>query len=1021
MTKLGLKILRLSSRGLLDRGEAADVGRGRGRQRRKKLLLGASSVVLLGLPLGWATPAIAGCSNATPASGTVVICDANAPNPDTQGVQAQAGSTNVTVTVDPGAGITHGFNGVVVYNQSTATNNGTIDITSPTGTAIQGMGLLGFGNNNVLTNNGTITSASQTNIAGGILVLGDNNLITNSAAGTMTTIGPDADGVRVDGSGNTVINDGTIVTTGNGNGLGGTTPVGITVFHGNNNTVTNNGVISTFGIWGVGIYGGGDTLALTNTGTITTTGDNGSGVYLQGNTSVVNNSGTITTAGVAAFGAVILGNANILTNAGTITTTAAATDGIIIFGDGNVVTNSRRIDASGVGSAGINAVSTAGQNTSIVNQAGGVISAPAGLAIAGGAGNETVDNAGSLIGNGVAVALGAGNDALTLHSTSVVQGAMDGGTGTDTLTFDNFAYTGGGGIQNWETFNISNGSRLTLNSDLVMGDLGGFAGDPNATKTGVVNIDSASVINAFGTYAIRAIDPASLVTVNNAGTLNLSNGSATNTLTIVGNYIGQNGRLILSTVLGSDNSPSDKLVISGGTATGNTSITVNNAGGGGALTTGDGIRVVQAINSATTGAGAFALSGRVAAGAYDYILYRSGATTPDDWYLRSTRVITPGPPIQPTPPSAPPPPEVPNYRLEVPLYMAIPDLAHQFGFAMIGSLHGRIGDDDPAVQPTPPAVPTTVWCKAPSKNFRCNVTPQQEGVYADANSAYARYGSWTRVFGETGRHREGSFWDGKGPDYDYGLAGIQAGLDVYRREHDDGSHDVAGFYVGGGRAEGDVNHIFGGPAGHMSLDGYSLGGYWTHFGASGWYVDAVVQGTRFDNVVAKSVLNQSIETNGWGLTTSLEGGKPFQLGNFWVIEPQAQIVYQRISLGSTADAFGLVQFGDSDAVRGRLGARLAKSFAISDGTAPRFVTTSITANVWHGFVGDPKTTFANLQGLNAVSLSSNLGGTWAQIQVGLTGQITRNVAVFASADYSASIDSGNSTSVGGRGGIKVAW
>jgi len=47
------------------------------------------------------------------------------------------------------------------------------------------------------------------------------------------------------------------------------------------------------------------------------------------------------------------------------------------------------------------------------------------------------------------------------------------------------------------------------------------------------------VINAFGTYAIRAIDPASLVTVNNAGTFNLSNGSATNTLTIVGNYIGR--------------------------------------------------------------------------------------------------------------------------------------------------------------------------------------------------------------------------------------------------------------------------------------------------------------------------------------------------------------------------------------------------------------------------------------------------------------------------------------------------
>ncbi|WP_407146501.1 autotransporter outer membrane beta-barrel domain-containing protein [Bradyrhizobium sp. ORS 86] len=974
------------------------------------MLLGVSSLAL-GLPLAWTTPAMAGCSNANPGSNTTVVCDANPPNPDTTGVQTQPGATNVTVTVNSGASLV--TSGVAVLGNtsiSNFTNNGSIQ-TGPNSTNFQTAGMEVIGNSNALTNAGKIEALGQ-GFAGGLAAYGNSNSLTNAAGATIITHGADTNGMQAQGNDNTITNNGTITTLGNVGGGLGPTPIGFDA-EGDRNKLINNGTINTSGNFGIGMFA---------TGT----------AYGIGSSIAITNAGIINTAGSFAWGMTVTGNNSTVTNTGAVKTTGDHADGVYVNASNQTaVINRGTISVTGAGAIGVSVnYSTAGQTNTITNQAGGVISSQQGYAIAAlnnNTGNEIVDNSGTLIGgNGTAVALGSGNDALTVHAGSVVQGAMDGGTGTDTLTFDKFAYTGGSGIQNWETFNLSNGSTLTLNSDLVMGDLGGFAGDPNATKTGVVSIDTASAINAFGIYAIKAIDPSSLVTVNNAGTLNLSNGSATNVLTIVGNYVGQNGHLILSTVLGSDNSPSDKLVISRGTATGNTSITVNNAGGLGALTTGDGIRVVQAINGATTAVNAFALSGRVAAGAYDYLLYRSGATTPDDWYLRSTRAADSSPPTQPAAPGQPasPPADVPNYRPEVPLYMAVPDLAHQFGFAMIGSLHDRIGDEDPAAQPAAPArpvVPSTVWCKNPSKNFRCNVPSQQDGVYVDANSRYASYGAWARVFGETGRHREGSFWDGKGPDYDYGLAGFQAGIDLYRRELADGSRDAAGFFVGAGHAQGNVNHIFGGPAGHMSLDGYSAGGYWTHYGVPGWYIDAAVQGTRFDNVVARSILFQSIQTDGWGLTASLEAGKAFQLGNGWAIEPQAQLVYQRVSLSGAADAFGLVQFADSDAVRGRIGARLARTFAISADYAPRLLTTWTTVNVWHGFTGDPKTTFADLQGLNAVTLSSKLGGTWAQVQAGITGQVYQNVAVFTSADYNVSIDSGGSTSFGGRAGIKVVW
>src|SRR5690606_5175588 len=109
-----------------------------------------------------------------------------------------------------------------------------------------------------------------------------------------------------------------------------------------------------------------------------------------------------------------------------------------------------------------------------------------------------------------------------------------------------------------------------------------------------------------------------------------------NTLT-VGSYNGIGGGIAINTFLGSDGSPSDRLVINGGVATGASSIFVNNVGGAGAATPGNGILVVSAINGATTTAGAFNLTAPLLAGPYRYDLFRGArdASDPDSWYLRS--------------------------------------------------------------------------------------------------------------------------------------------------------------------------------------------------------------------------------------------------------------------------------------------------------------------------------------------------------------------------------------------------
>ena len=114
--------------------------------------------------------------------------------------------------------------------------------------------------------------------------------------------------------------------------------------------------------------------------------------------------------------------------------------------------------------------------------------------------------------------------------------------------------------------------------------------------------------------------------------------SSYKTLTAV-NYQGQGGTLGLNTYLGGDGSPSDRLVVDGGAATGSTSLRISNSGGPGAFTPGNGIQVVSANNGATTEAGAFSLGSRVVGGAYEYQLYRGSAdaSDPQGWYLRSAR------------------------------------------------------------------------------------------------------------------------------------------------------------------------------------------------------------------------------------------------------------------------------------------------------------------------------------------------------------------------------------------------
>ena len=160
---------------------------------------------------------------------------------------------------------------------------------------------------------------------------------------------------------------------------------------------------------------------------------------------------------------------------------------------------------------------------------------------------------------------------------------------------------------------------------------------------------------------------------------------------------------------------------------------------------------------------------------------------------------------------------------------------------------------------------------------------------ADLSQGYVN-GVWGRILAHHGE-RDGNGILGGGPQFDYDFFAFQAGLDVYRREYQDGSRDHAGAYFAVGHGEGDVDHNLLGlriQGGSNEFDGYSIGGYWTHFGPSGWYLDGVLQGTWYD-FTTKPRRFLETDTDGFGLAASLETGYPIRLGNGVVLEPQAQL------------------------------------------------------------------------------------------------------------------------------------
>jgi uncharacterized protein with beta-barrel porin domain len=186
----------------------------------------------------------------------------------------------------------------------------------------------------------TVTGTGSVTTAGtdGLFATGTDNTITNN--GSVTTSGGDLNGIYAE-DGNTITNSGSVTTS--GSNVDG-------IFAEDGNTITNSGSVTTSGSNAEGIVAIGNNT-ITNSGSVTTLGPNSEGIYAEAGITMITNSGTVSTSGDTSDGISAEDGATI-TNSGSVTTSDESSRGIV-GRHGNTVTNFGTIMTLGRFSSGI--------------------------------------------------------------------------------------------------------------------------------------------------------------------------------------------------------------------------------------------------------------------------------------------------------------------------------------------------------------------------------------------------------------------------------------------------------------------------------------------------------------------------------------------------------------------------------------------------------------------------------------------------------------------------------------------
>ncbi|ENH5405419.1 fibronectin-binding autotransporter adhesin ShdA [Salmonella enterica] len=480
------------------------------------------------------------------------------------------------------------------------------------------------------------------------------------------------------------------------------------------------------------------------------------------------------------------------------------------------------------------------------------------------------------------------------------------GAGKLTLSGVN-TYTGDTNVQEGTLWLSGDGSIGEMGSQQAVNVASGatFGGSNGTTVNGKVTNEGTLV---FG----DSEETGAIFTLNgdliNMGTITSGSSASTpgNTLYVDGNYTGNGGSLYLNTVLGDDDSATDKLVITGD-ASGTTDLYINGIGDGAQTT--NGIEVVDVGGVSTSDA--FVLKNEVNASLYTYRLYWNESD--NDWYLASKAQsddddsggddsdVTPsdggddGGNV--TPPddggdggNVTPPDDggdvAPQYRADIGAYMGNQWMARNL---QMQTLYDREGSQYRNAD-------GSVWARF--KAGKAESEAVSGNIDMDSNYSQFQLGGDILAWGN-------------------GQQSVTVGVMASNINADTDS-------TGNRGADGSQFTSSG------NVDGYNLGVYAT------WFADAQTHsGAYVDSWYQYGFYNNSVESGDAGSESydstanavSLETGYRYDIalsnGNTVSLTPQAQVVWQNYSADSVKDNYGTrIDGQDGDSWTTRLGLRV---------------------------------------------------------------------------------------------------
>ncbi len=197
----------------------------------------------------------------------------------------------------------------------------------------------------------------------------------------------------------------------------------------------------------------------------------------------------------------------------------------------------------------------------------------------------------------------------------------------------------------------------------------------------------------------------------------------------------------------------------------------------------------------------------------------------------------------------------------------------------------------------------------------------------------------------------------------------------------------------------------------LNLQGQSLGAYYSLTGAQGWHVDLSASGGRVSGF-SRNEQGARQATEGSALTFSVEGGFLIGLSENWVVEPQAQLINQRITLDTPYAGSGNASSTDLTAWSGRVGARLKGSYDLNGLPVEPYVRT----NLWHTVYTGNTVTLDQVD-----KISSSRKSSTVELGLGLVARMTPSVSLYVSADYSSDVDDNDLNGLIGSLGVRMRW